>query len=430
MLDLKFIRENKEAIKENCRNRQAEVDIDKLLELDEKKRILDKEIQTLRGERNKKSKTKPTPEEIAQMKAVGDTIQSQEGEVRALEEAILPLLLAAPNLTHKDVKISSDEDDNPVLEQIGEPTEFKFQPQDHVALLEKLGLLDLERGAKVAGAKFYYLKGQLAELEQALISYALDIIKKHGYELLATPLAANRDLIEKLGFSPRGESTQIYNLADTELGLIGTAEIALGAYHADEVLPAAVLPLRYVAVTPCFRTEAGSYSKFSKGLYRVHQFNKVEMFIYATPEMSEELHQEILAIEKAIWRGLKLPFRVIDHCTADLGNPSTRTFDLEAWLPASPAVALAKEESTAANTLGRWGEVTSCSNCTDYQARGLNIRYSDNEGKKNFVHTLNGTGLAASRALIAVVENYQTKDGTIEVPKVLRKYLDFKVIKN
>ncbi len=420
MLDIKFIREHKEEVKTNCANRQARVDIDKLLELDDNKRRLMAEVQALRGERNQKSKSKPTDEEIAKMKELGDKIQVKEGELRSLEETLKSLLLAVPNLTHPDVKISADEDDNRVMEQFGQPTKFNFTPKDHLELAQKLDLIDLERAAKVSGAKFYYLKGRLAELEQALAAYALDIIKKHGYQLLATPYLASSQLIEEMGFNPRGESTQVYNIANDNLSLIGTAEITLGAYHADEILAGKTLPLRYAALTPCFRTEAGSYSKFSKGLFRVHQFNKVEMFIFARPADSEVYHYELLKIEEEIWQGLKIPCRVIDHGTADLGNPASRTFDLEAWLPAKP---------NKNGQLGDWAEVTSCSNCTDYQARGLNIRFSDDKGDKALVHTLNGTGVATARALVAILENYQQADGSIKIPKVLKKYLDFKVIK-
>jgi seryl-tRNA synthetase len=420
MLDIKYIREHKEEVKANCVNRLASVDIDKLLDLDEQRKKLSATVQELRGERNKKSKTKPTAEEIAKMKAVGDEIQIKEGEMKALEDAIKPLLLAVPNLTHENVKVSDDEDDNPVLKHVGEPTKFKFEAKDHLELAQALNLIDLERAAKVSGAKFYYLKGKLAELEQAVIAYTLDVIKKHGFELMATPYLASSDIIEQLGFNPRGESTQVYNIEKDNLSLIGTAEITLGAYHADETLDAKDLPKKYVAMTPCFRTEAGSYSKFSKGLFRVHQFNKVEMFIYAHPDQSEILHFEILKIEEEIWKGLGIPFRVVDHCTADLGNPSSRTFDLEAWLPAKP---------NKDGQKGDWAEITSCSNCTDYQARGLNIRFKNETGEKDFLHTLNGTGVAASRALVAILENYQQADGSIEVPKVLRNYLDFKIIK-
>jgi len=417
MLDLKYIREHAAEVKTNCRQRLAEVDIDRLLALDERKRHLLTGIQALRERRNLASKHKPTEEEIIAMKQVGQEIQTKENELKTLTQSLEELWLAVPNLTDDNVKISSDPDDNPVLKQVGEPTEFSFTPLDHLTLAQNLGLIDLERAAKVAGAKFYYLKGALAELEQALIAYALNIIKNHGFTMLATPYVARAALIEKLGFNPRGESTQVYNLAGGDLSLIGTAEITLGAYHAEETLAAKDLPKKYVAVTPCWRTEAGSYSKFSKGLVRVHQFNKVEMFIFSHPDQSELLHFEILKIEEEIWRGLRVPFRIIDHCTADLGNPSTRTFDLEAWLPT---------KERAGGQLGDWLEVTSCSNCTDYQARGLNIRFQDAEtDSPQFPHTLNGTGIAVSRALVAILENCQQADGSIAIPKILRKYLSF-----
>ena len=420
MLDIKFIREHEDEVRQNCLDRQARVDFGKLLELDKQKHALLLEIQTLREERNKKSKTKPTEEEIAKMKEVGDSIQVKEGEMKAIDDVIWPLLLAVPNMTHPEVKITDDENDNPVLEQNGAPTKFNFTPLDHVELAQNLDLLDLERGAKVAGAKFYYLKNELALMELALVNYAMDVITKHGYTPLITPDLAKTDIIERLGFSPRGEATQVYQIENSDLSLIGTAEITLGGYHADEALTAEELPLRYVAVSHCFRTEAGAYSKFSKGLYRVHQFTKVEMFVYCSPTDSEKIHQEILAIEKEIWQGLEMPFRVIDHSSADLGNPSYRTFDLEVWLPGKPA----QDES-----LGDWAEVTSCSNCTDYQARGLNTKIKNLDGTRNLAHTLNGTGIATSRALIAILENYQQADGTIKVPKALQKYLNFKVIK-
>lgn len=424
MLDIKFIREHEDEVRQNCLDRQARVDFGKLLELDKAKHALLLDIQTLREERNKKSKTKPTEEEIAKMKEVGDSIQVKEGEMKAIDDVMWPLLLAVPNMTHPEVKITDDENDNPVLEQFGQPTQFNFEPLDHVALAENLDLLDLERGAKVAGAKFYYLKNELALMELALVNYAIDVITKHGYTPLITPDLAKTDIIERLGFSPRGEATQVYQIEGSDLSLIGTAEITLGGYHADEALNAEDLPLRYVAVSHCFRTEAGAYSKFSKGLYRVHQFTKVEMFVYCSPADSETLHQEILAIEKEIWQGLEMPFRVIDHSSADLGNPSYRTFDLEVWLPS-----FAKATEGEPAKLGGWAEVTSCSNCTDYQARGLNTKIKNADGTRNLAHTLNGTGIATSRALIAILENYQESNGIIKVPKVLQKYLNFKVIK-
>ena len=280
---------------------------------------------------------------------------------------------------------------------------------------EKLDLIDLERGAKVTGAKFYYLKNELALMELALIQYVMDIVTKMGYIPMMTPDLAKEEVVEGLGYSPRRESTQIYNVENSGLSLIGTAEITLGGYHQDEVLLASELPKKYVALSHCFRTEAGTYSKYAKGIFRVHQFTKVEMFAYTMPENSHQIHQEMLAIEKEIFNGLGIPYRVVDHCTIDLGNPSARTFDLEAWLPAKPK---------ADNSLGDWAEITSCSNCTDYQARGLNVKYKTADGTKGLVHTLNGTGIAIPRALIAILENYQQSDGSVAIPKVLRPYLN------
>ncbi|MDD4412486.1 MAG: serine--tRNA ligase [Patescibacteria group bacterium] len=414
MLDIKFIRENVAAIKENVKNRQSDADIDLILKLDNDRREFLADIQELRTIRNGRSKSKPTEEEIAKMKSIGDTIQVKEGELRALEEKLNELILAVPNMTHPQVRISLDEEDNHIVEQIGKPPVFDFEPKDHVELCVALGIIDFERANKVSGAKFYYLKGDLVRLEQALILYAMDIVTNHGFEMIATPDLAKTEIISKLGFNPRGESTQVYNIENSDLSLIGTAEITLGGLHAEEVLPVAELPKKYVGISHCYRTEAGSYSKFSKGLFRVHQFTKVEMFVYTTPEQSEAMHYEILAIEKEIFSKLNLAFQVVDHSTADLGNPSHRTFDLEAWLPGKPN----KE-----NKLGDWAEITSTSNCTDFQARGLNIKYKNDQGEKNYVHTLNGTAIALSRALIAVIENGQQADGSILIPEALRVYM-------
>jgi len=324
-----------------------------------------------------------------------------------------------PNLTHPKVIVSQNEEDNPVLEVVKQPKKFNFEPKDHVQLGEGLDIIDFDRGAKVAGAKFYYLKNELAVLEFALIQYALNTAIKHGFIPFCTPDLAKREVLEGLGFNSRGESTQIYNIENSDLSLVGTAEITMGGYHKDEILNEKDLPKKYVAVSHCFRTEAGAYSKFSKGIFRVHQFTKVEMFQYTTPENSESAHQEILKIEKEIFNGLDVPYRVIDHCTADLGGPAIRTFDLEAWMPGKP---------NKNNQLGDWAEITSTSNCTDYQARGLNIKYKDKNGKVDYLHMLNGTTLADVRAIIAILENNQQPDGSIKIPKVLQKYCGFKKI--
>ncbi|MBU4346949.1 serine--tRNA ligase [Patescibacteria group bacterium] len=423
MLDIKFIRENSDLIKQNCKNRLVNVDIDKLLKLDEKKRKLETEIGELRAKRNIGSKIKPSKAEIKEMKELGEKIKKMEEKLNPIAQEIRELMLAIPNLTHPDVRISKNEDDNPVIGTYGKPAKFDFKPLDHAQLAEKNDLIDFERAAKVSGAKFYYLKNELVLMEFALIQYALDAAMKHGFTPFVTPDLAKREILEELGFNPRGESTQVYNIENTDLSLIATAEITMGGYHMNEILNEAELPKKYVAVSHCFRTEAGSYGKYAKGIFRVHQFTKVEMFQYVLPEKSEQTHEEMLKIEREIFEGLNIPFRVVDHCTADLGGPAYRTYDLEAWMPGKPG----KE-----GKMGDWAEITSTSNCTDYQARGLNIKYKDKNGKKNYLHMLNGTAMAVGRAMIAIMENFQQEDGSIIVPEALRKYMpaNIKVIKN
>lgn len=406
---------------ENCKNRLAKVDVDKLLEIDQKRRDIEKELEDLRAKRNAASKSKPTPETIAEMKQVGEDIKRLEGEIIPIEASFRELWLAVPNMTHPEVLVSEDEDANPVLDHFLEPTKFDFEPLDHVQLAEKHDLIDFERATKVSGAKFYYLKNELTLMEFALIQYALSVAIKRGFTPFSTPDLAKREVLEGLGFNPRGESTQVYNVDGTDLSLVGTAEITMGGYHMNEVLDEADLPKKYIAVSHCFRTEAGAYSKFAKGIFRVHQFTKIEMFQYVMPDKSEEAHKELLSIEREIFEGLKLPFRVIDHCTADLGGPSIRTYDLEAWMPGKP---------TKQDKMGDWAEITSTSNCTDYQARGLNIKYKSADGKKDFLHMLNGTAIAVSRAIIAIIENNQQPDGSIAIPEVLQSYMGgMKVIK-
>ena len=414
MLDIKFIRENADLIKENSKNRLSKADIDSFLELDEEIREKVLKLDDLRAQRNLTSKTKPTAEEIEKMKRVGEEIKTIEESLAPLRQKHREIWLAIPNLTHPEVAVSLDEDDNPVLDTFLEPTNFDFPPRDHVELAEINDLIDFERATKVSGAKFYYLKNELALMEFALIQYALEIAVKKGFTPFSTPDLAKREVLEGLGFNPRGESTQVYNVENSDLCLVGTAEITMGGYHKDEILEEAELPKKYVAVSHCFRTEAGAYSKFSKGIFRVHQFTKIEMFQYVTPEKSEKAHQEMLKIEREIFEGLKIPFRVIDHCTADLGTPAIRTYDLEAWMPGKPG----RDEN-----MGDWAEITSTSNCTDFQARGLNIKYKKEDGSKEFVHMLNGTAIAISRALIAIMENYQQEDGSIIIPEALRRWM-------
>ncbi len=414
MLDIKFIRENPELIAKNCKDRLVSVDIPAFLSLDEEIRALKVKVEEGRAKRNLISKTKPDKETIAEMKTLGEKMKEDELLLAGKEIEFKLILNSIPNLTHPEVIISDNEDDNPVISFFSKPREFNFKPLDHVALAEKLNLIEFDRATKVSGAKFYYLKNELALLEIALIQYCFEILRARGFEIMITPDIAKKEVVESLGFNPRGESTQVYSLENTDLCLVGTSEITLGGYHQDEVLDESELPKKYVGLSHCFRTEAGAYSKYSKGIFRVHQFTKIEMFQFVKPEDSESAHLELLEIEKEIFSGLGLAFRVVDHCSADLGTPSIRTYDLEAWMPGKP---------NRDGSDGDWAEITSTSNCTDYQARGLNIKLKRNDGTKEYLHTLNGTAIAITRCLIAIMENYQESDGSIIIPEALRKYL-------
>lgn len=415
MLDIKFIRENAAKVKKNNKNRRADVDVDRLLDLDNVRRERILQIENLRAIRNQKSKIKPNADEILKMREVGHDIDLAEKELAGIEIEYKDLLGKIPNLTHPDAPIGAEEDFK-VVETRGKKPKFDFAPKDHEQLMLDLDLIDFERGAKVAGAKFYFAKNELVRLNQALINYGIDVVTKHGYTLMETPDAAKKDISAGIGYNPRGPETQVYSIENTDLSLIGTAEITMGGYHANEVLDLSEGPKKYVALSHCFRTEGGAYGKTNKGLYRVHQFTKLEMFIYSKPEDSEKMHKELLTIEREICDNLEIPYRVIDIASADLGGPAYRKYDLEAWM------VMVGEE-------GGYGEITSTSNCTDYQARRLNIKYRTNDGKNEFVHTLNGTAVVLSRFPVAIFENHQQTDGSIKIPKVLQKYTGFDVIK-
>lgn len=411
MLDISYIRDHVKEVKKNCENRGVKIDIDKLIKLNDRRRIITKKVDDLRALRNQASKTKPSEEEIAHMRQVGEEVKSLEIELNNITEEYRFLLLQVPNLTHPDAP-TGGEDDFKVIATKGKAPKFDFEAKDHERLMTDLGLLDFERGAKVAGTKFYFAQGALVRLNLALIQYGLDVVAKHGFQLLETPDLAKDSILSGIGFNPRGPGTQVYSIEKSDLSLIGTAEITVGGYHADEILDLSDGPKKYVALSHCFRTEAGTYGRESKGLYRVHQFTKLEMFVYCTPEQSEALHQELLDIEREIIDGLGLPYRVIDTASGDLGGPAYRKYDIEAWMVMKDG----------------YGEITSTSNCTDYQARRLNIRYRILEprisnSETHFVHTLNGTAIVTSRLPIAIAENYQNADSSITIPEVLRPYM-------
>ena len=432
MLDIKYIREHAEEVKKNCENRGVKVDIDRLLELDEKRRAKKTEVDNLRSTRNQGSKSlspSPSPsqadgnepvqedkerlEKIAKMRQVGDQIASLEKDLETIEAEYLILLKAVPNLTHPDTPIGGDSDFK-VLTTVGKVPDFKFEAKDHEELMLALDVIDFERGTKTSGAKFYFTKNELVLLNNALIQYGIDILRKHGFVVMETPDLVKNEILSGVGFAPRGPESNTYATEEGDLSLIATAEITLGGYHAGEILDLSKGPLKYAGISHCFRKEAGTYGKASKGLYRVHQFTKLEMFAYCKPEESEALHEQLLEIEKEIVDGLGLPYQVIDTASRDLGGPAYRKFDIEAWMVMNNG----------------YGEITSTSNCTDYQARRLNIRYRTPTNETDFVHTLNGTAIVLSRFPIAIFENYQNQDGSIKIPEVLQKYVGFKEIKS
>lgn len=416
---MKFIRENAALVKENAAHRRSDVDIDALLALDERRLSVLRSVEELRKQRNetaekmKSASADERPGLIEEGKRLKEEVGKLETDLASQEGEWKAMLLRVPNMTHPESPIGAMDTDNVQKKVVGEVATLPFTPKSHVELAKSLDLIDFERGSKVAGAKFYFLKGKLALLEQALTQWTLKLMVGEGYVPMITPDLARDEVLLGAGFRPRGSETQIYSVEGTDLSLIGTAEIPLGGYHMNEVIDEEKLPLKYVGLSHCFRTEAGTYGRESYGLYRVHQFSKVELFIFAAPWQSETLHEELRRLEEMVFQKLGLTFRVVDICTGDLGGPAYRKYDLEAWM-------WGREEGK-----GGWGEVTSASNCTDYQARRLNVKLRKKDGTTEYVHTLNGTAVAMSRGLIAIMEQYQQADGTIRVPDVLVPYTGF-----
>ncbi|NOX56506.1 MAG: serine--tRNA ligase [Planctomycetes bacterium] len=417
MLDLQFICENPELVAENCRNRGVEVDVNRLVELRQQRSSLIAQSDQLRHDQKQISAQIPRTSDseekqklIARGKELRQQIQQLGEELSRVETELRQLQAQIPNLTHPDAPVSRDPKGNVVVRTWGEVPEFEFEPLDHVALAEKHDLIDFEGGARVAGHGFYYLKNEAVLLELALVQYAVEKLRAEGFTLHITPDLARDEVLEGIGFLPRGPESQIYSIEGSDLSLVATAEITLGGLLKDQILKAEELPLRFAGLSHCFRTEAGAHGRATRGIFRVHQFTKVEMFGFTAPESaaSDAFLEQIVRIEEDLFQGLGIPYRVVDTCTADLGGPAYRKFDLEAWMPGR----------------GEYAEVTSASNCTDYQARRLGIRCKSPEFKgTRFVHTLNGTAIAVSRAIIAILENYQQPDGSIVVPEVLRRWM-------
>jgi len=399
MLDIKFIRENPDEVKESCQKRQIKCDIGRLLELDEKRRELLQEIEGMKAEQNKLGK-----DQQEKAKEIKWKIKDSEPVLDKVKEELDKLMFQVPNLIADDVPEGKNEKENKVLRKEGKKPKLDFSPKDYLAVAEKLDIIDIKRAAKVSGTRFGYLKGGAALLEFALIQLAFEILTKEGFVPVIPPVMLKEKPMAGMGYLDQG-ADEVYHLEKDNLYLVGTSEQSIGVMHMDEILKEKDLPKRYVGFSTCFRREAGAYGKDTKGILRVHQFDKAEMFSFCLPEKSKEEHQFLLSMQEKLMKLIEVPYQVVHLCTGDTAAPSVSTYDIEAWMPGQ----------------NQYRETHSTSNCTDFQARRLNIRYKSKDSIK-FVHTLNGTAFA-QRSILAIIENYQQKDGTIEVPKVLRKYM-------
>jgi seryl-tRNA synthetase len=420
MLDLQFLCEHSDQVAENCRNRGVNIDVGAIVELARKRSQLIVEGDKHRHEQKETSaripKTADANEKktlIERGKELRGLVAENEAALKELETELRTRAMEVPNMTHAEAPVGAGDDANRVVKTWGDLPKFTFKPLDHVTLMERLDLVDLEAGARVAGHGFYFLKNEAVLLELALVQFAMEKLRSEGFTLFTTPDLARDDVLSGIGFLPRGPEAQIYSIEKSDLSLVATAEITLGGSQKDQILDASILPLKYAGLSHCFRTEAGAHGRATRGIYRVHQFTKVEMFGFTAPDLaaSSALLSQIVAVEESLFQSLKIPYRMIDTCTGDLGGPAYRKFDLEAWMPGR-------------GDAGEYGEVTSASNCTDYQSRRLGIRCKGGERKgTHFVHTLNGTAVAATRAIIAILENGQQADGSVVVPEVLRKWV-------
>ncbi|TDJ18542.1 MAG: serine--tRNA ligase [Deltaproteobacteria bacterium] len=419
MLDARILAERRDEIVESCRRRRVTADVDGAIAAREQVAALQTELQQLnrsRKEHQSAGKMKLADKEreahVSEGRRIKDEVGAVEAQLDEAETTLQARLAEIPNFIHPDVPIGGEEDFREIR-RVGSPRDFDFDPVDHLVICDRLDLVDFEGGARVTGQKFYFLKNEMVLLDLALQRFALNIAIEAGFVPHTTPDLARRTIVDAMAFSPRGEETQIYSVEGTDLDLVGTAEITLGGLYADALLQETDLPLKLVGISHCFRTEAGAHGRESKGLYRVHQFTKVEMFVLCRPEDSEAMHEQILKIEERILQALEIPYRVIDVASGDLGAPAYRKYDIEAWMPGR-------------GEAGDFGEVTSASNCTDFQARRLKARFRRAVTKKNeLVHTLNGTAVALSRTPVALLENHQQADGSVTIPKALQPNTGF-----
>ncbi len=408
MLDIQFIRDNAELVAEKSKQKGYKVDVPALLKLDTARRELLGKIEALRAERNQLADAlkggNPSEEQINRGREVKEQVNQAEVLLEPVGETYEKLLHSIPNIHLDDVPVGGEE----LSVEIKKFGEQETGAEDHLDFAIKRDWVDFERGAKVAGTKFYFLKGDLALLENAITQYALELVNKKGFTPMTVPHMVNSRIVTGTGFAPRtSEQSDEYFIEGEDLCLIGTSEMPLTGYHADEIIDEDKLPLLYAGLSPCYRKEAGTYGKHARGLFRVHEFNKLEMYVFTTPEQSQAMHEQLLAIEEEIWQALKIPYHIINIASGDLGAPAAKKYDLEYWSKVD----------------AKYRELTSCSNCTDYQARNLNIRVRRKDGKVEMLHTLNGTAVSLARSLVAVIEHYQTDDGKLKIPEVLKQYM-------
>ena len=408
MLDVKFIRENLGLVEKSTREKGYKVDIKKLVELDDTRKKVLADVEALRARRNeisgKMKGGKPSQELINEGKVIKEELAEKEEALEKAERELNEVVKKVPNIIFDDVPLGGEE----CSVEIKKWGKNHKTGVDHLDYATSRDWVDFERGAKVAGAKFYYLKDGLALLENALLQYGLSKVLEHGFTFMTVPDMVSSRVLEGCGFSPRtSEQSDEYYIEGEDLAMIATAEMPLTGYHMDEIIDEDKLPLFYAGYSACFRKEAGAYGKYTRGLFRVHQFNKLEMYAFCLPEQSKEIHEKILAIEEEIWQGLGVPYHIINIAAGDLGAPAAKKYDMEYWSPVNQ----------------KYQEITSCSNCTDFQARSCNVRVRRKDGTVEFVHTLNGTAIPLARALVVMMENFATPDGKLKVPEVLRPYL-------
>lgn len=410
MLDIRYIRENSEQVEENAKQKGYTVNVKRLIELDDIRRNLLKQIEDVRAKRNELAaglkSGQPDERQITAGKTLRQELGHLEKELDPLEVEYSDLLRSVPNVFPNDTPLGGEEA-NREVKKWGEPGTKDFEPKDHLSWAEERGYVDFERGAKVAGNKFYFLKGPLVELELAVFQLGLALAKSHGFTPMMVPHLVNTKTLEGAGFSARGEEKQIYKVEDEDLNLIATAEIPMTGYFAGEIIDDKNLPVLMAGLSPAYRVEGGAYGKYNRGLFRTHQFNKLELYVYCKPEDSEQWHQKLVSLEEELCQALEIPYRIVRIAAGDLGAPAYKKFDIEYYSPVDKA----------------YRELMSCSNVTDYQARRLNIRYKSADGGTNYVHTLNGTAAAMSRIPIALIENQQTKDGAVRIPEKLKPYM-------